>query len=157
MSDLQLMYCHLWHKSGYPDDIVDRIWKEALEHVSLPVYFPVVNYALSKVIFSNSWILYKVKNYLALTASDWYDEPSICAMSLEPGGNDEMFSSDLHLWVFLIWQHFRLWKRCTYQWHYPHICYDRHRHPNINIREIIWMGNQLETPPAPTPLRAMPK
>ena len=61
--------CRIWSwwsdlgdKSGNPDDIVDRIWKEALEHVSMPVYLPVINYVLGKVIFSNSWILYKVIN-----------------------------------------------------------------------------------------------
>ena len=59
--DLQLCL-HLWDKSGNPDDIVDRIWKEALEHISLPVDLPVVNYPLSKVIFSDTWILYKVIN-----------------------------------------------------------------------------------------------
>ena len=31
---------------------------------------------------------------------------------------------------------------------------DRHRHPNINIREIIWLGNQL-APPRPPQLTGM--
>ena len=34
---------------------------------------------------------------------------------------------------------------------------DRHRHPNINIREIIWLGNQLGTPPPPLYGRSVAK
>ena len=69
------MYCDLWHKGGNPDDIVDRVWEEPLEDVPLPVDLPESNYCFSKVIFSNSWTLYKVvktsnENWL-FKASKW--------------------------------------------------------------------------------------
>ena len=54
---------YLWYECGNPDDIVDRIWKEALEHVSLTVDLPEnKNTYQCNVILSDCWLIYKVFN-----------------------------------------------------------------------------------------------